>query len=305
MVYDSSVEYETLRCLAILTNVDETVLSLEVPAPLTIAKWSADRAVRVLSQLEFLAEHEVHARLTGRYHAITKDSTVLVVEGDVQIPSVKYPNERMAAEDALVECLDEEINLWRLVKDSSVEIVAIYLFHKTGEQLVFSFAQSSTWFPEQSVLTLSTSDVTELAQLRFRSPLPFTQPYLELARDHFVQTFRTDDCKLKFLLLSIALEVLFNDGPSDIGYRIARGVAVVLARTREEGEQHFAQMKRFYKLRSDLVHKGVSGEIDLPKVLQLRSLLRRVIVGLALRGLDKTATLREIAASAYGAWPGT
>lgn len=83
------------------------------------------------------------------------------------------------------------------------------------------------------------------------------------------------------------MEVLFNDGGSELSYRISRGVAVLIGKNRKECSKIYSNIKKFYKMRSHLVHAGKSEGINIKDIYLLRYYVRKSISEIVRLGLSK------------------
>lgn len=74
------------------------------------------------------------------------------------------------------------------------------------------------------------------------------------AIDFYERARRTREADIAFLLLMMSLEVLFNDGGSEVGRRITQRCALLNGRTVDQREQISDILRRLYGRRSRLVH---------------------------------------------------
>ncbi|MGH6689823.1 MAG: hypothetical protein ACREF4_03970 [Gammaproteobacteria bacterium] len=74
------------------------------------------------------------------------------------------------------------------------------------------------------------------------------------ATDLYERSRRSREADIAFLLLMMALEVLFNDGSSDISRKIAQRCALLNGRDSARRKQLFDMLLRLYDRRSRLVH---------------------------------------------------
>ena len=62
--------------------------------------------------------------------------------------------------------------------------------------------------------------------------------------------------KIAFMNLVTCLEMLLVTGKGELSYKIARGVAVILSKNKQEGNEFFEKMKELYEIRSNFIHSG-------------------------------------------------
>lgn len=93
--------------------------------------------------------------------------------------------------------------------------------------------------------------------------------------------------QLAFLVLMIGLETLLNPSHYEVRYRVSRNAAVLLGENREHSEEIFAQVKKLYDKRSEIVHSGKRRTIEKRDLLELRDYLRKAIIEIHHIGKEK------------------
>jgi len=108
--------------------------------------------------------------------------------------------------------------------------------------------------------------------------LPFSDNNLKLSHEYFEKSYNNNSREICFLTLMIGMEILFNKYGTELTYRISRCVGVLLGRNSngEKSEEIINDIKRFYKLRSFIVHNG-EAKITNADILKLRHYLRESI----------------------------
>lgn len=86
--------------------------------------------------------------------------------------------------------------------------------------------------------------------------LPLKKPFLKLAFENFEISYEAPNRMLSFLSLMISLEVLFNQGPGGVKQKISRAGAVLLGKDKNQSKDIYGEVKKLYKKRSSLVHRG-------------------------------------------------
>jgi len=107
-----------------------------------------------------------------------------------------------------------------------------------------------------SIYTLTEAELPELAKFIDTIKLPFEKEFLQLANEAYQISTNLSKPDLAFLLSMIGLEALFNPGEQELIYRISRSVAVLLGKDAKEAEEIQEEIKRLYKIRSEIVHMG-------------------------------------------------
>ncbi|MEO8712790.1 MAG: hypothetical protein ABI405_11735 [Parafilimonas sp.] len=112
--------------------------------------------------------------------------------------------------------------------------------------------------------------------------------YLELAFNSFLEYYNIEDERLKFVVLMISLESIFNKSNQDpITHIISRHVALLIAENKESFFKVYDEVKRLYNIRSAIVHgkdekeskkdlKDVEKDILILEEI-VRSVLRKLI----------------------------
>ncbi len=146
--------------------------------------------------------------------------------------------------------------------------------------------------------TLSDKEIIELNKLIKTYEIPFKKYYLQLALDNLVSSKTTNLKELKFLLLMIGFESLFNKGHQQITHTIARHTALLMGNTKKESNTLYDEIKEFYNIRSKIVHgsyKTVAKRaIKKEDIIKLRNLLRACIKKIYKLDLEKKELFRYL-----------
>lgn len=81
---------------------------------------------------------------------------------------------------------------------------------------------------------------------------------MQNAFESYEESYNIQNQGLSFLMLIIALEVLFGpkDGMVELTHRISRNIAVLLGENLEDSKRIFKEIKNFYNKRSKMLHTG-------------------------------------------------
>lgn len=102
--------------------------------------------------------------------------------------------------------------------------------------------------------------------------------FLALSIEYFYESEKKSIYSSKgFISAMISLETLFNEGPSDIKYKLAHRAAFLLGLTGLDSIEVFEKLKIFYNHRSTLVHGGVILKHDSDRHL-VSKYTRRVLI---------------------------
>jgi hypothetical protein len=297
--------------LAILSNVNSSIRRVNFGSGCRIEYRRLRDVVPVISELDSLPEGEVRFNLEDQYQAVDRRRRLWVVVGrvDLGVPprglgesEANYWARNYAGELLLLHSLQERITLIRLMCDAPAHLCAVYLYSEQQGARVHSFSQRISYnvLPEQGLVTAA--GALTIGKRADRNWLPFKRDYVALAHDSFEESFQIEQPHLRLLLLTISLEVLFNDGQGELTYKIARGAATLLGRTRAESEVVFKLVKNLYGIRSQLVHSGKYKLVTLNDVSSLRNIARRSIVRAAALNCDKADLTARLTAAGFGGY---
>jgi hypothetical protein len=138
--------------------------------------------------------------------------------------------------------------------------------------------------------TITKDEITELNAFLKKYKVPFDQQYLQLALQNLVSSKTVKPKEIKFLLLMIGFESLFNMGKSQITHTVSRHTALLATRNRTEAHNVYKEMKKYYGIRSKIVHgnsKSKKSVISQSDIVRLRNLLRVCIKKIYLLDMNK------------------
>ena len=124
---------------------------------------------------------------------------------------------------------------------------------------------------------------------------------MEIAFEQFELSYQIYDVNLALLTLMSGLENLFNLGEGEISYTVSRNTAVLLGTNRDDAQNIYQNMKRLYKSRSEITHKGKPKKrVTHEDVNMLRSYLRECINFLGTLSLQKADWNAKLNAAGFG-----
>jgi hypothetical protein len=107
--------------------------------------------------------------------------------------------------------------------------------------------------------------------------------FMKIALDYFYEAGKTlSHSSEGFINAVISLEALFNEGPSDIKYKLSHRAAFLLGLCGDNPIEAFEKLKKIYDKRSKLVHGSGTLEYDPDSYLALRYTRRLIIAFLIL-----------------------
>lgn len=253
-----------------------------------------------------MPKFEIEVRAEGQHCFDRRDKTAHVVTGSLRAEQRENPSvdEAMAFHaqlDLASSKLDVDLKALRLCLCAHIEALGAYWYEidERGEPELVSSTVPQHFISEDRGL-LAPRQIHPTNNFLVERRRPVRREYLQLAWDHWDQSMTTSMHHLKFLSLVMALETLFNPGGSEIKYRVARSMAVLLGRDKQRAEDIYEATKLAYDARSQLVH---TGRTDKAKKIWLWSVthqVNRAINKLMLLDLPKETVAEILTRMAFG-----
>lgn len=152
---------------------------------------------------------------------------------------------------------------------------------------------------QENKFSVAKSEWPEINKFLRNKDLSQMENYLQLAYKQFESSYELNDEQMSFLALNIALEILFNDGRQDISYKISRGTAVLLGKTKDEALKIYHRMKKLYGKRSALVHSG-DAKITNDDTHEIREYIRCCLRKLFIANIQKDVLSEHLTTSGFG-----
>ncbi len=130
--------------------------------------------------------------------------------------------------------------------------------------------------------------------------------YLKLINEIYDSNLYTSNFRMLFINFTTCLEILLVTGKSEIVYKIARGIAVLLSTSKEEGKKFFEQMKDLYDMRSKLIHEGKYDDTKFIKkykiepIISLKNITNKAVRKAIKLNMNKEDLILLINESGYG-----
>ena len=293
--------------IAPLSNVDSSILGLNLMPGFHVEKWPADDFIELL-----IALHEGEDPVILKDENLYPNCCVQEDEDDIyvvvgKIKSTEYWKElppNASFEETYVDrggyygSIKRIISLLRLIQEGQIEITQHYVYYKPEDPILSSSPNNIPLLQIPFHLYKKELNFANAFLKKYR--LPFDFPYLQLAFENFDKSYCVDEIPLCFLTLMIAAEVLFNDGHQELKYRITRGIAVLLGRTYGESLDIYSKMRKLYDKRSLLVHTGRQDKLSYNDIFLLRQYLRESIRSLLSLNIDKKSLSEKLTATGFG-----
>jgi hypothetical protein len=190
--------------------------------------------------------------------------------------------ESSLAESQISNYVNDLIRKLRLYKKGQIAFQGYFSIFKEERRVISNYKTQK--FPILGIYHIEDSDIPSLDKLlNNRLQIP---SILDLAIESFELAYETSDNKLRFVLLMIGLESIFNRSSNDpIKHIISRHLALTLAENEEEFKEHFVTTKKLYDTRCKIVHGNTDKKIKASlenniaqELKQLEDLTRKVII---------------------------
>jgi len=275
----------SLNFKGILSNVDSSILQVDFSHGFKIEAFSEEEAEALLSLLEKIPSDAVALKYFMNLNCLNLSEHRMYVIGS----SIEHVSDNTSFSDMArfdnkwVEAyLQPKIRLMRLFKEGNICMPVTFYYRPQSQG---GARKESGYYVSQEPYHLEASEVPFLQSFIQNMELPFQRDFLSLAFENFELSYRIVDMQLAFLVLMIGLETLLNPSHYEVRYRVSRNAAVLLGEDRRNSEEIFAQVKKLYDKRSEIVHSGKRGIIGKEDLLKLRDYLRKAIK--EIRRLDK------------------
>lgn len=167
---------------------------------------------------------------------------------------------------------DKLIRVLRLYKEGQINFQGYFSIFKKERKVLRKIKTADKPISSKVDYTISSDDISVLSEL-INSPT-LIPPHLSLAVDSFELTYKIPEPNIKFTLLIIALESIFNRSSLEpIRHIISRHTAILLSSDTNEFDLISSQVKKLYDTRSKIVHGSMPiQKSDQSLIEQLRGL---------------------------------
>jgi hypothetical protein len=163
----------------------------------------------------------------------------------------------------------------RLYKEASVHMPIYYCFTQYGENYKhMGRFEDHNLYHQTTEFYILEDEVKSLQEFIDTIKLPFAKDYLQLCLEMFEMSYRGAYPTIAFICLMFGLESLFNTGGPEVTKTISRHVAVLLAKDKADGNRIYDDIRKLYKIRSDIVHGRKNISVDVSELLKLRQYVR-------------------------------
>jgi hypothetical protein len=303
---------EHIQYLALLGNVDRSILHVSLGDGFVLAAWPTDRFVSFYEKMHGSAEHDILFKVEeewgcsgGRKY---RPKSVYVVEKNLpnfpieMVSSQPQPERmselfrRMAYEKEQSELLADKVRKLRLCAPGAIKVCVEFFYSVEAEELEMQASTEESLHCTNRLFKIRKADLPKIQELMEQPPLSYAQKYIAFALDNYNQSYRVAQTHLEFLTLMLALEAIFNDGKQELRNKVSRGCAVLIGRNKDESRRVFKGVRDLYDKRSVLVHTGDTSKVRECDVEELHAFVRQGLVRALALDLPKdkfTAILQE------------
>lgn len=265
-----------------LSNVDSSILSLQLQHGFTIEELSVD---------------EFNKMIEGIKNTVTINALKDIVSPALSIVNKKgkmyFIKNYTANVKEHPKYITNIISLLRLYKEGNLRHPARiqYAYIDGGKITKADWVQREvTIIYPSSTYALNDSEILEVNKMIKEYNFPLDH-YIQLSLDNLEQSMITTKKELEFLLLMIGFESLFNFGRGQITHIVSRHTALLAGKDKVESHKIYSKMKKYYAQRSALVHADIQKKrtklIENKDNIYLRDLLRICINNIYYLKLNK------------------
>lgn len=306
-----------LQYLALLGNVNKTILRLNLGDGFHIEEWKTEVFIPFYEQMFGNAEHDIWIKFDSEWgyaeNRRTRPKHVYVVTKRFS----SYPTHSSSSQD-----MDEWMRSWRrrsafereqeslledkllklrLIADGSIKVCAEFFYIAEADGPMMESGREEGLHGENRLYKMLKGDLHAAQALLNSPPLNVRHKYIRFALENYQQSFRVAQYELEFISLMLAFEAIFNDGKQELRNKVARGCAVLLGRTLATSRLIFKEVRDLYDKRSVLVHTGDKSKISHTDVTQLKTYVRKSLATVVELDVSKDELSLVLTEAGFGA----
>jgi len=301
--------------LGFLLNADQSLDGLSLNG-FRIKKMDTEGLIQFLSDLDMKERGEIINDYWHNRDVIDpREEFTMVISNQTEFEyEVHIGNNRIHHElphdlfGSIHDSADEAVNSIKLFKDGDI-ILKESIFYFKGKHSgnsVMRVIEPRKIYPGMLAYSLSTIERKQLNKL-LKHLAGCKDDSIRLAISLFQMSYEMPyrgDFNMAFLSLMIGLEsLLTGEGNGELRYRLSRSVAVLLGETKKESYEIMKQVKKYYDIRSTIVHSGKPGYASKDDLAGLRQVVRRVITAMLVTGESRDHVLIRITENGFGVAP--
>jgi hypothetical protein len=303
----------SLKFIALLGNVDRSILQIELGNGFHIQEWPRTKFVEFCEigcseDVEYKLDNQWgygHARQSKRRHVyvIFKEFKNYFDDHDKNLEPWAVKFRRWAIfEKNESDFLSDKITKLRLCIEGTINLcIQLYYKDDNGEIELDSSTEEGLYC-ENRLYKIKKSKIKKINDFLETPPLKLNHAYIHFALENFLESYRVAHNELEFIMLMIALEALFNDGKQELRYKISRGCAVLLGKTQAESKKIYEDLKELYNKRSTLVHLGDKSKLSEFDTILLKNYVRRGLFRAIELNLTKQNLAKKLTENGFGAF---
>ena len=274
-------------------------MNLELEHGLKIESMDEESGVQLIANLEDSDTFTTLAKISGDIPCVNhSEKKIYFITKELRADKIMDPEVSQFSNKIVHEYLTPTLRLTRLFKKGNITMPSSYYYYSDIVPPKASM-RTFTWIHVARELFSLGEDTVELQNFLKEIKLPFKESFLQLALQNFESSYDLPFRHLSFLLSMMSLEIMFNNGSTELAYRIRRNVAVLLGKDIPDSELIYNNVKKLYQKRSDLVHNGVA-DISEDDLITLRHYVRESIKKISRLGKNKLDLLNLLNSSGFG-----
>ena len=286
----------------ILANVDSSILQVDFNHGFKIESFSEEEATTFFENLEKIPTMTIAEKYFMRYGCLNFPEQRMYVISKLleNMSTLDFPEIAKFDNTLVLGYLDSTIRLMRLFKEGDIRMPVRFYYRVQNNEIERHMSGGIGSHISHEPYHLEAFEIPILQSFIHSVKLPFQRDFVQLAFENFELSYEILDMQLAFLVLMIGLETLLNPSQYEVRYRVSRNIAVLLGKNRGNSEEIFAQAKKLYDKRSDIVHSGKRRIIEKEDLLKLRDYLRKAIKEIHRIGKEKSEITALLDSHGFG-----
>jgi len=224
--------------LAPLSNAFGSFTSLSIPH-FKVERWSKLSLINLISSLDGLPDIYIEVELDGDFVTHNSRNYSYVLTGEFDLSS--YSDQSFEQYLHYERLLENIIYKMRLFQEGYIDFYKTYFYEAKEDYFELEGSIGKSRKVMDNRYFLSPKGARELSNFVFEFSIPSNLSYVKLAYNSFQESYEVS-LHLSFLCLMISIEVLFV-GNQELVYRISRGIAILLGKSKKDSERIFTLIK--------------------------------------------------------------
>jgi hypothetical protein len=243
--------------LGLLANVDSSIMNLKLKHGLKIESMDVTPGINLIGNLENSNPDDAYVLINDFKCLNVSESKIYFITKTIRAEKIMGGGISAFSNKVIHEYLTPVLKSIRLFKMGNICMPLSYYYYSDISPSHASM-KSFTWiFIARELFSLG-SDSRKIQNFLKTTKLPFRESFLQLAFQNFETSYDIPFRHMPYVLLMMSLEALFNRGESEIASTIARNTAVLLGKDKSDSDSIYKNVKKLYKKRNHLVHRGTA-----------------------------------------------